>query len=57
MYSSLDTHCVGIGEGNADVSAGNTCFNSSGESMAIPPLDDVLSLRHPAAMHGAHLRI
>ena len=42
MYSSLDTHCVGIGAGNADVSAGNTCSSSSGESMMSSD-DDALS--------------
>src|SRR5688500_9779035 len=29
MNSSLETDWVGIGEGKADVSAGNNCFNSS----------------------------
>jgi hypothetical protein len=29
MNSSLDTDWVGIGEGKADVSAGNNCFSSS----------------------------
>jgi hypothetical protein len=29
MNSSLDTDCVGIGDGKADVSAGNNCCSSS----------------------------
>src|SRR5687767_11594477 len=34
MYSSLDTHCTGIGDGKID-SAGATCFNSLSESMDV----------------------
>jgi hypothetical protein len=33
MYSSLDTHWAGMGDGNAEVSAGRTSFSSSGLSM------------------------
>jgi hypothetical protein len=35
MYSSLDTHCTGIGDGKIEVSAGATCFSSLGESMDV----------------------
>src|SRR5688572_29328107 len=34
MYSSLDTHCTGIGDGKID-SAGATCFSSLSESMDV----------------------
>src|SRR5688572_32467890 len=34
MYSSLDTHCTGIGDGKID-SAGANCFNSLSESMDV----------------------
>src|SRR5687768_6498576 len=35
MNSSLDTDCVGIGDGKAEVSAGNNCLSSSGSSHPI----------------------
>src|SRR5262249_7175789 len=35
--SSLETDCVGIGDGNAEVSAGNNCLSSSGSSQPIAP--------------------
>src|SRR6202795_4124764 len=35
MNSSLDTDCVGIDDGKAEVSAGNTCLKSSGASQPI----------------------